>query len=89
MTNAQHTPGPWAIEPDALGEYSIVTDNGGTIADVYGRNPANARLIAAVPELLAALDKLLTLNRTQGVTQEEYEAAEEEAEAAWSKATGK
>ena len=55
MTNTQHTPGPWAIEPDALGESSIVTDNGGTIADVYGRNPANARLIAAAPDLLAAL----------------------------------
>jgi len=66
MTDTQHTPGPWAIEPDALGEYSIVTDNGGTIADIYGRNPANARLIAAAPDLLAALERLVTLMHIVG-----------------------
>ena len=55
MTNTQHTPGPWDAEPDALGEFSVSSKDGGTIADVYGRNPANARLTAACPEMLDAL----------------------------------
>lgn len=61
MTNTQHTPGPWMIEADALGEFTITTEGGVTIADVYGRNQATAHLIAAAPDLLAALERLVTL----------------------------
>ena len=60
----QHTPGPWRsrelgsegarIMPD----YGDVRERGKTIADVRGRDTltdfANARLIAAAPELLEA-----------------------------------
>lgn len=59
MTNTQHTPGPWVAEPDALGEFSVSFKDGAIIADVYGRNPANARLIAAAPEMLDALQGLV------------------------------
>jgi hypothetical protein len=49
----KHTPGPWVI--DAYGD---VTANGEDVAHVVGHygeeeNSANARLIAAAPDLLA------------------------------------
>ena len=54
MSDAKHTPGPWHV-----------ADNGDDVRDAEERNvfldvdrdewPANARLIAAAPELLAAL----------------------------------
>jgi hypothetical protein len=55
---AQHTPGPWAAPGTDGGEWVIChTDKGGkrrTLAHAY--NEQNARLIAAAPELLAALN---------------------------------
>lgn len=59
MTDTQHTPGPWEIETNARGESCIAT-SWGSIADVYGLNLiANGRLIAAAPDLLAALQDVL------------------------------
>jgi len=62
-----HTPGPWAWEDDYYG----LTGNGAAVLryDPYegmwlaftnteGRQDANARLIAAAPDLLAALEDL-------------------------------
>ena len=53
-----HTPGPWFAEDDN-GSWSIHSDHdtlGGCIAVAYSfRAEANARLIAAAPDLLAAL----------------------------------
>jgi hypothetical protein len=47
---SKHTPGPWKAEDNA------VFSNRMCLAICYGaRIPANARLIAAAPELLAAL----------------------------------
>ena len=60
--SAQHTPGPWAYN-GATDIYSV--DAGFTICELYreylitGQAQANARLIAAAPELLEALEKLL------------------------------
>ena len=56
--------GPWTAEPDAEGEpdfYSVWYDEQGTGAEVAGRigDAEAARLIAAAPELLAALEELL------------------------------
>lgn len=54
-----HTPGPWKLDGflivDARGEE--VLDLGGYSTLMAGRlkNPADARLIAAAPEMLAAL----------------------------------
>jgi hypothetical protein len=71
MTTSMHTPGPWAIDMDFL----VAPDPTGTHFDLYiaeivredteGRVPpddeqeANARLIAAAPELLSALQNLV------------------------------
>lgn len=57
MSEAGHTPGPWrdgqagnlrVYGPDGMGEHS------GLIAEVF-KSRANARLIAAAPDLLEAL----------------------------------
>jgi hypothetical protein len=86
MTNTQHTPGPWRIgdagftvfgppKPGALPE---------TIAPV--KNRANARLIAAAPELLEALEALL--DRDPAPPLEKIGAVYVNARAAIAKATG-
>lgn len=65
MSN-EHTPGPWHIEHTV----HVLDENRTRIADVCDRYDgtnnnfrssaeANARLIAAAPELLEALEKLL------------------------------
>jgi hypothetical protein len=62
-----HTPGPWAVDDDTLEIFSIVPGHStGWIAKVLGNDDngrplspdemaANARLIAAAPEMLSAL----------------------------------
>jgi hypothetical protein len=64
--NTSHTPGPWvATTLDGYGRFEIHAHNGGRAiakspngygdASTAETNEANARLIAAAPELLAAL----------------------------------
>jgi len=54
-----HTPGPWQIDPAYDHRVILLNDrNGNAVGElVYAdtRNPADARLIAAAPDLLAAL----------------------------------
>ena len=60
MPNTEHTPGPWAVSE---GDFSVRGRTGGRVASFlpsYATLPgnayrANARLIAAAPDLLAAL----------------------------------
>lgn len=58
---AQHTPGPWTARPEDNYRRAEVTWNerGDPIAEVFGpsrdQRQANARLIAAAPDLLKAL----------------------------------
>lgn len=69
MTTTTHTPGPWvALIPSALypsTSKSITVylddgDDGGPFAEVHGRDrAANARLIAAAPDLLEAAQHAL------------------------------
>lgn len=63
--STKHTPGPWMVLPSVQpGQFCILTEHGPRIdvACTYGfeRTPreANARLIAAAPELLEALQRL-------------------------------
>ena len=57
----QHTAGPWRVAPQSVGRYKVVATNGGkVVGEASGYNEqadSNARLIAAAPELLAALEK--------------------------------
>ena len=88
-TTTQHTPGPWlagqtitAADPDrAPGSYERIT-----IASRVN-NMANARLIAAAPELLAALIGLLE-QADLGEVDAETAPLVEAARAAIAKATG-
>ena len=59
MTTATHTPGLWGL---TFGEYDAAIHAGATIAmidDTMSAWKANARLIAAAPDLLAALDAIV------------------------------
>lgn len=56
--SAQHTPGPWTVGEAQSGEIAIVADGVWVIAVKHGalyhpKGEANARLIAAAPDLLA------------------------------------
>lgn len=100
-TNAQHTPGPWTL---LTGEYDngmtrkVIADkrdprDASTFyAMIAGDAPcreANARLIAAAPDLLAALEEALPLLNNgcdSGCTV--YSCLRERARAAIHKATG-
>ena len=87
MSATKHTPGPWEV----TGSGDIVTSNGIVIAwtNVLGgmEEEANARLIAAAPDLFDALLTLTTVVRervTLDATSPEIRAAE----SAIAKATG-
>ena len=59
--SAKHTPGPWHINAPA----SVVSIDGLHVCDVNGygatdeRKQADARLISAAPDLLAALEYIM------------------------------
>ncbi len=55
---AKHTPGPWEVDHDAI----YCAGSGDTIAEIdFARDEysANARLIAASPDLLEALEAMV------------------------------
>lgn len=61
---AHHTPGPWACF-----DKHLIHANGYRVATIESEakhRDANTRLIAAAPELLAALEALLAELRSQG-----------------------
>ena len=61
-----HTPGPWHVEHH-IGDWFLITPRNHIIAETastsvaptYSQQSANARLIAAAPELLEALEDAL------------------------------
>jgi hypothetical protein len=96
--SAQHTPGPWLWQHwpddvDPVAEASTL----GTIATLQATDEgqANARLIAAAPELLAALQALHANmhaqnldNEMERTTEASYQKAMRDAAAAVAKAVG-
>ncbi len=67
MSAAKHTPGPWEAQMPSRHKISVVTPDE---RELYigcvplAEAEANARLIAAAPELLAACETLLSNLRT-------------------------
>ena len=57
-----HTPGPWETSrdavPDGHTQVTVYAESDGERVATAFRNEANARLIAAAPDLLAALDQI-------------------------------
>jgi hypothetical protein len=96
-----HTPGPWTDESGDGSKWGVFDADGRAVAlaqqivslrvDVYqAERTANARLIAAAPELLAALVAMNALAKgpSAGVTQAQKREAIAAAESAIAKATG-
>ena len=79
---SEHTPGPWT--PYGLDWRMVVDKDSEVIADVRTHD-ADARLIAAAPDLLAALEALMTEACDDIAHQDEHTEA---AEAAIAKAKG-
>ncbi len=84
-----HTPGPWLAEPDGANDWKVRSDDYGTIvnrncypdAKVDTTVEADARLIAAAPDLLAtaaamirAIDNMTTEEFMMGRDHEQREA---------------
>ncbi|MGH9344382.1 MAG: hypothetical protein ACRD19_11555 [Terriglobia bacterium] len=58
MTQAQHTPGPWEVKHLKIGNQPVICAADGIVESVdrpKEAQEANARLIAAAPDLLSAL----------------------------------
>jgi hypothetical protein len=91
-----HTPGPW--EDCGSGDVQGIEDNGFgkgpvDVCSVYlrtveGRTEANTRLIAAAPDLLEALQKLLSHGTFEDYPNTSEWYAVRDARAAIAKATG-
>lgn len=56
--NAKHTQGPWTCKPGTRhdAEYFVFDSEGNFLTYEDGEHEANARLISAAPDLLAALE---------------------------------
>ena len=90
---SEHTPGPWTFKPHEMGTF-VRCEKGYIISGPVNERPgheANARLIAAAPDLLEALKNVCTQLLGWGVsTDPEHpdRVALRNAEAAIDKATG-
>lgn len=96
MTTAKHTPGPWYTNTKGDNRYQseIAREGDGkTVAITYTSNDADAHLIAAAPDLLAACKALMLAEGMQsgkrdGVTMGLISSAIDAARAAIAKAQG-
>lgn len=84
---SKHTSAPWKIEEDPSGNHVILAKNEWEICTVWeDHSKADSLLIAAAPDLLAALNAMLT---HMGMDEDEWtKPAFDQARAAITKATG-
>ena len=90
-----HSTGPWtAMVTDTMGDTPALWDivqrsSGGTVAEIQSHNPRDAALIAAAPELLAALQHMVDMyQRHFDVMPVAWQTADDIARAAIARATG-
>lgn len=92
MSEAKHTPGPWQWTQHFDPTISIYKDGFGQIARLYdssaGTGKANARLIAAAPDLLDALKTIVEVIGNTEYGEIDRKLAVKDARAAIAKATG-
>lgn len=76
-----HTPAPWTIQHGHSSRvYLINNDKGHALGEIVytdTRNPADAQLIAAAPDLLRALSDLLNVTPRNFDNRHEHQAAED------------
>lgn len=63
-----HTPEPWEAKESNLNYYNVLDSSNTIVAEVrktFKHAAANARLIAAAPELLEALQDLVKAHKTR------------------------
>lgn len=65
---SKHMPGPWKITHTAINGYRVNDSTGWGVAIVLKdvNDKANARLIAAAPQMLEALEKIAEIGRQKG-----------------------
>ncbi len=89
---SKHTPGPWQWTQHFDPTISIYKDGFGQIARLYdssaGTGKANARLIAAAPDLLDALKSIAIAWKDEVLVHDDQREAMRAATAAIAKATG-
>ncbi len=65
MSKQAHSPGPWEVRRDTTGQYlgvfSRVKIGESVIWPVRVKDEADARLIAAAPEVIESLERILSL----------------------------
>lgn len=93
-TKTKHTPGPWIDDGHDGKDTQIVNSKWGAVAHVIyngdcSQRVANARLIAAAPELLQALEDVILDWETQAAITNANMPSISTARAAIAKATGK
>ena len=93
--SAQYTPGPWVVDyshPDWVEGTTIWANDvviAHAVADQHHQTEANARLISAAPELLAALQDMVgAYQRHFDVMPVAWQTYDDIARAAIAKATG-
>lgn len=76
MSNAKHTPGPWTcfLGWDTASHYNVYDGNENTLTENESEREANARLIAAAPDMLKALE-LIIANNAVGKYAEAFDIA--------------
>lgn len=92
---AQHTPGPWQYAQEGVAAFGIVKPDGHSVVHLsalrnstaHAELEANARLIAAAPDMASALRAIL-FQLTQGEKVFTRDDCITQARAAYAKATG-
>ena len=84
MKNTQHTPAPWKHDPT----WGIIKHGKSEICALHSGNLANANLIASAPDLLSALEEMMSVFQDHEQYDEESAEVIQSSRAAIRKAKG-